>query len=621
MHIRVLGRLSVTDAAGQRLPDDDLPRRARQILGVLAARHDRIQAKDALADAVWGDDLPANPAAAIEHYISVVRRRLQPGRSASESFIVTRAGGYVLDTSRTGLDLADLRRHVHQLGAHPPGDPERLRLHGEIVGLATDLPFPEDEHAAWTQTARNEVRAATLAALLQLSDDARRDDPARALRLAQEAIGLEPYMEQSYRAAMTASVAMGRPDEALRWYERCRQILDEDLGVAPAHETTLLHQEVLSSRLQPVDAHPAGENGHPAAVAIDATAPRPSAGPLPLARATTTPHPWPALRGGARRGSAVFVGRGTELDLLLDEAPAPLVHLVGPPGAGKSALLAELRRRAPSRVGVGHGPRAGSARALRLTWLRTVIADVDGGTDALVSVDAAMIQQRPLSLEELEVLAMALDRPEPVVLAVDEASDLDETSVAELAWLGRRCALLSVVLTYRYPSTVTDRPIEGLGTPIVLRLAPLADVDMKILDDPTLGERTGGIPALVGAAHRAPEVAVAVAMEIARSRTRWMPEACWEMLRLSAALGPLRPYDLAVLTGRPLAEVLTYIDQLIHAHLLTEDPGGLVRHRSSMIRAAVAEQVSSASGTHLRERLAAFGAGDAQGVSGRAAAG
>jgi hypothetical protein len=141
----------------------------------------------------------------------------------------------------------------------------------------------------------------------------------------------------------------------------------------------------------------------------------------------------------------------------------------------------------------------------------------------------------------------------------------------------------------------------------VLRLAPLADEDVNELGDPDLGERTGGIPALVGAAHRAPEVAAAVAMQIARSRTRWMPESGWEVLRLSAALGSLRPEDLAALTGRPLTEILACVDQLIHAHLLTEDPPGHVRHRSGLIRSAVAAQVSGASGTHLRERLAAFG--------------
>src|SRR5918998_790743 len=147
MRVKVLGRLEITDADGRHLPAEDLPRRARQVLGALAARYDRTQSKDALADAVWGDDLPGNHVAALEHYVSVLRRRLQPDRPAGETFIVTRSGGYVFDTSRAALDLAEVRRLVRQLDGFPPGSPDRLRLHQEILDLATDLPFAEDEYA------------------------------------------------------------------------------------------------------------------------------------------------------------------------------------------------------------------------------------------------------------------------------------------------------------------------------------------------------------------------------------------------------------------------------------------------------------------------------------------
>jgi hypothetical protein len=120
-----------------------------------------------------------------------------------------------------------------------------------------------------------------------------------------------------------------------------------------------------------------------------------------------------------------------------------------------------------------------------------------------------------------------------------------------------------------------------------------------------VAERTGGIPALVATVHRPYEIELAVAMQIARLRTRWMPEPAWEMLRLTAALGPLQAADLVALTGHAKAEVLAGIDRLVHAHLLGEDPGGQVRHSSTLIRDAVAEQVSSASSLHLREQLAA----------------
>jgi hypothetical protein len=77
------------------------------------------------------------------------------------------------------------------------------------------------------------------------------------------------------------------------------------------------------------------------------------------------------------------------------------------------------------------------------------------------------------------------------------------------------------------------------------------------------------------------------------------------VLRYCAVLGPLNAADLATLTGHSEADVLTWIDHLVHAHLLIEGKNGEVGHRSSLIRDAVADQVSEASSRHLRDRLAA----------------
>src|SRR4029453_293206 len=108
MRVNVLGQLTVTGDDGAALPAGELPRRARQVLAVLAARHGRMQSKDARAGAVWGADLPGNHVAALEHYVSVIRRRLQPDGNTGTWFIVTRSGGYLFDTPPAALRLAAL---------------------------------------------------------------------------------------------------------------------------------------------------------------------------------------------------------------------------------------------------------------------------------------------------------------------------------------------------------------------------------------------------------------------------------------------------------------------------------------------------------------------------------
>jgi DNA-binding SARP family transcriptional activator len=573
MRVRVLGQLSVTGDGGTDLPAADLPRRARQVLAVLAARHDRIQSKDALADAVWGDDLPGNHVAALEHYVSVIRRRLQPDASAATYFIVTRSGGYLFDTGRVDLDLAHLRKRVRDLDNLTTGSSERLAVHESILELARELPFPEDPYADWADQARTEVQIAVVNARLEIAAAVLDRDPTRSLRLAQEAIELNPFLEPAYRAAMDAAVAMGRPDDALRFFERCRKVLSEELGVAPSPDLLRLHREIRAER-----------------------------------KVETTPPPRAAPAKPAaheQRAAERFLGRTSHLRVLVEPDPPKVVHIVGPQGSGKTEFLAEMSRHLIGQVGIGY---AGMSTGVhRLSWLRTALAQLGVAPEVLAVVDAAPADM-PLPLADVELVGNALAGTDPIFLAVDDAAELDKSSVAELAWLSRQCPNLHVVLTYCYPSEIQDKPLSGLGSPVVLRLEPLTERELEPLGDATVLARTGGIPALVSVVHRPYEIAAGVGMQTARIRTRWMPEPAWDVLRYSAALGPLTPAELAVLTGHPESAVLACIDKLVHAHLLIEGANGQVGHRSSLIRDAVADQVSDASSRHLRDRLEASSA-------------
>jgi DNA-binding SARP family transcriptional activator len=522
VRVRVLGSLTVTDAAGRPAAAGTLPRRARQVLGVLAARHDRLQSKDALADAVWADALPGNHVATLEHYVSLLRRRLQPGVRAADSFLVTRSGGYLFDTGRAALDLADLRERVRLLdgGAAPAA------AYQDIVALTEQPAFPEDAYADWAEAVRVEARAARFTALVHLADSARATEPARALRLARQAVELDPYAERAYQVAIAAALDLGRPDEAQRLFDRCRASLAADLGVAPSPGTVRLADAIHAAR-----------------------EPRPVATDRP-----------------------VFVGRDVETALVLGDAPAPVVHVVGPAGAGKTALLEQLRRVAPHRVGLGHAP--GGSAQLRLSWLRSALAALgvdppagDGGVGD-GGVGDGGVGDGPLDHAGLARIAAALDRPEPVVLAVDEADNLDATSVDELAWLVRNRPGLRVVLAYRYPSAVADRPLAALGSPLVLRLEPLTAAELAPLGGADLAARTGG-----------------------------------PTLRCCAVLGPLLPAELATLLDATPAEVVDCVDRLVHAHLLVEQSDGRLRHRASLVAEAVAGQVSAAAASRLRDRL------------------
>ena len=91
--------------------------RQRALLGVLLTRAGLTVSRDALVDALWGDDPPASAANVLQTYVSHLRKALPPDR------LRTRSPGYALEI---GADDLDLRRFEREMA-----DGRRLLSEGE----------------------------------------------------------------------------------------------------------------------------------------------------------------------------------------------------------------------------------------------------------------------------------------------------------------------------------------------------------------------------------------------------------------------------------------------------------------------------------------------------------
>jgi DNA-binding SARP family transcriptional activator len=102
IEVRLLGVLEAADG-GAVLEVRGTKQRA--LLALLALNVDEVVTTDRLVDAVWGDDLPKNPANALQLQVVQLRRTLGADR------IATLAGGYAL----VGVDV-DAARFASLVG-------------------------------------------------------------------------------------------------------------------------------------------------------------------------------------------------------------------------------------------------------------------------------------------------------------------------------------------------------------------------------------------------------------------------------------------------------------------------------------------------------------------------
>jgi len=140
---------------------------------------------------------------------------------------------------------------------------------------------------------------------------------------------LNPLMENAHRKLMRLLVYAGRTADALVQYETCAQVLENELGLEPSHQTKALYEQILSSQLptpEPKPIHePAFFNQPPAF--LDPQVPDPVSFPIFVARRRQLERLRTCLASAASgEGQVVFVSGG--------------------PGRGKTTLLHKFTREA-----------------------------------------------------------------------------------------------------------------------------------------------------------------------------------------------------------------------------------------------------------------------------------
>jgi predicted ATPase/DNA-binding SARP family transcriptional activator len=148
-------------------------------------------------------------------------------------------------------------------------------------------------------------------------------DQEAALDYARRWLALDSLHEPAHQQLMKLYAQTGQRSAALRQYQECVRILDEELGLEPAEETTALYEQIrtgsfVAEHLEPTT-DPGGETG------------------LPVRRSSAQ-HNLPAQ-------TTLFVGRDEELAELgaqLRDPACRLLTLLGPGGIGKTRLAIQL---------------------------------------------------------------------------------------------------------------------------------------------------------------------------------------------------------------------------------------------------------------------------------------
>ncbi|MFD3946004.1 BTAD domain-containing putative transcriptional regulator [Streptomyces sp. NPDC058579] len=325
MRFGVLGSLTVRTAEGDPVPVTET--KVRALLAVLLVHDRRPVPAHRLVTDLWstgtGNDLPRNPANALQNKISRLRHVLDAAAPEGRRHLLLRPGGYVLDVPSDAVDAARFRALAARAKTEPTPR-TRAALLTDALALWRGPAYADFPDAPFCSAAAAALEEERLAAVEDLAETrlALGDHDAVAAELA-ESIARHPLRERLRAAHVRALYGAGRPTEALDSYEELRNRLADDLGLDPGPALTALHQAIL--RHDPELAAPT------VSVVPRTAAPAPSP---PTHRAPGSPR-----RGNLPAQHTDLIGRSealTAIGSLLGNHR--LVTLTGPGGVGKTRL-------------------------------------------------------------------------------------------------------------------------------------------------------------------------------------------------------------------------------------------------------------------------------------------
>jgi len=232
--ISLLGPLTITGGQkhGRRL------RGATHEFLAYLALHSAGAQRDQIIDALWSDQTPEQGRNRLWRAATDARAHLGDG-------ILTRDGDqYALNRKRITVDVDRLEQLLAEI-SRVDGNGESALLE-QALALFAGEPLGGSDFV-WAENEQRRLQAVHLD-LLERAGRARlaNNNPSSALACAEDGLSYEPYNEKLARLAMEAEAALGHRSAVIRRYDALRELLEDQLGLQPHHETRRLYRDLLS---------------------------------------------------------------------------------------------------------------------------------------------------------------------------------------------------------------------------------------------------------------------------------------------------------------------------------------------------------------------------------------
>ena len=199
--------------------------------------------KEKIMDHLWedGDDRDFKVAL---HGVNKVLEPERPSRT-EPTYVVRQGVSYQLDLEKVWIDVEALEKYVI-IGNESLGTDNIISktAYKYAIELYQGIYLPNRIYEDWSSEEREKTQMLILGAYTTLSEILLNENPIESIRLAQNALSIDPTWEDAYRLQMQGYLAKGNRPQAIKTYQKCVTVLEEEYGIDPLPETKKLIKEI-----------------------------------------------------------------------------------------------------------------------------------------------------------------------------------------------------------------------------------------------------------------------------------------------------------------------------------------------------------------------------------------
>ncbi len=178
------------------------------------------------------------------HGIIKVLEPNRPSRTASR-YILRQGLTYQLNLQEIWIDAQAFESFVSIANQviHTDLSTAQLALR-HAISLHQGVYLPNRMYEDWSSEERERLQVLALGAYVMLAESLIEVNPMESIRLSQLALKIDPSWEDAYRIQMSAFAAKGNRPGAIKVYQQCQRVLEEEYGIDPLPETRKLMDEI-----------------------------------------------------------------------------------------------------------------------------------------------------------------------------------------------------------------------------------------------------------------------------------------------------------------------------------------------------------------------------------------